>query len=422
MVKKEKVSGERERMGRSPETGILHERTDIFYQMLLECYGIWSWEYDGDLKLTYTNSPQQYFHGKLLLGRSREQIIREQGGARNAPLIISNSIGTMWAIVFQKGENGRPEKYFALGPVFTGEMSRQSFEQAAEPLNLPLDKKWALIDCMNRIPYVATTTFFHHTIMLYYYVTGKKVRISDFVYDISGNTEPAKQAEDGEKKRHAPFISEKKLLDMVRTGNLDYHGVLAEAEAVSPGIRIRSSSPVRQAKYSVVAFITLCTRAAIEGGLSSECAYTLSDTYTEAVDNCATISQIAAVSHTMYEDFIRRVNRIRREKGISRPVRLCCDFIDNHVEEELTLEEIAGRTGYTAYYLARKFKAETGMSVNAYIRQARIQHSKLMLSGTQLTIEEIGARLRFCSRSYFSAAFRKLEGMTPSEYRAKHQE
>ncbi len=395
--------------------------TEIFYQMLMDCYGIWSWEYDRNLELAYTNSPSQDFHGKLLLGRSRREIIREQGCAHDAPLIISNSIGTMWAVVFLKGEEGKPEKYFALGPVFTGEMSRQYYEQAVEPLNLSLDKKWALIDCMSYIPYVASTTFFHHTIMLYYYVTGKKVRISDFVYHTSRAVKSAEHSNEVGERRHAPFINEKKLLDMVRTGNLDYHGVLAEAGAVSPGIRTRSS-PIRQAKYSVVAFVTLCTRAAIEGGLSSECAYTLSDTYTEAVDSCSTISQIAAVSHTMYEDFIRRVNRVRREKGVSRPVRICCDFIDNHVEELLTLKEIAERSGYTEYYLARKFKAEVGISVNAYIRKARVQYSKLLLSSTRFTIEEIGARLHFCSRSYFSAAFREQEGMTPSEYRAKHQD
>lgn len=400
----------------------MNNRMDTMYQMLLDCYGIWGWEYDRDLNLLYSNSPHQYLYRTILLGRGREQVIREQGSSQDAPMIISNSIGTMWAVVFLKGEDGQLERYYVMGPVFTGEMSSQSFEQAAESLNLSLDKKWGLIECMHLIPYVATTTFFHHTIMLHYCVTRKKAQISDFVYYTPKQKEPAKRMEEWEEKGHAPFISEKKLLDMVRTGNLDYHGVLAEAGAVSPGIRTRSSSPIRQAKYSVVAFITLCARAAIEGGLSSECAYTLSDTYTEAVDNCTAISQIAAVSHTMYDDFIRRVNKVHMETGISRPVRLCCDYIDNNVEKELELKEIAERVGYTEYYLARKFKAETGMSINAYIRKSRVQHSKLLLSGTQLTIEEIGLRLHFCSRSYFSAAFRELEGMTPSEYRAKYQE
>ncbi|MDE7018600.1 MAG: AraC family transcriptional regulator [Lachnospiraceae bacterium] len=397
------------------------EGLEIFYKMLLDCYGIWSWEYDQDRKLLYTNSLQQYFHGLLLFGRNRDQIIREHGNRNDAPLIISNSIGTMWAVVFLKGEDGKAEKYFAIGPVFSGETSKHNHEQLVEHLHLSLKNKWALLDCMEHIPYVATTAFFQHVIALHYYVTGNKARNSDFTYYMTKEEEAVKQEREWQQQPHAPLINEKKLLDMVRKGNLDYHNVLADAGITSPGIRMRSGNPIHQAKYSVVAFITLCTRAAMEGGLSSECAYALNDTYTEAVDNARTISDIAMISHTMYEDFIRRVNRIRRENGISRPVRLCCDYIDNHVEEELELRKIAGRVGYTDYYLARKFKAEMGMSVNAYIRQERVRHSKQLLTATALTIEEIGARLHFCSRSYYAKAFRESEGITPGEYRERYR-
>lgn len=396
------------------------EKLDIFYKMLFDCYGIWGWEYDRDMKLLFANSESPYFHGLLLLGRNREQVIREHGYGSEAPLIISNSIGTMWAVVFLKGEEGVPEKYYAIGPVFTGEMSRRSLEDYVEPLKLSMKNKWELIECMEHIPFVATTAFFQHTVTLHYYVTGKKTRVSDFIYYSTKQEESVRQPMDWEQAHHAPYINEKKLLDMVRTGNLDYHSVLAEAGLASPGIRTKSAQPVRQAKYSVVSFITLCTRAAIEGGLSSECAYTLSDTYTEALDNAHTISEIASVSHTMYEDFIRRVNRLRRESGISRPIRLCCDYMDNHLEEELELKKLAERAGYADYYLARKFKAEMGISINAYIRRERVRYSEQLLASTKLTIEEIGERLHFCSRSYFAKAFREETGMTPGEYRARY--
>lgn len=401
--------------------GLHDEKLEPLYQMLLDCYGIWSWEYDKNLELSYTNSPSEYFHGLLLLGRNRKQVIFEQGNTSSLPFIISNSIGTMWAVVKKKGKDGTVERYFAIGPIFTGELSKLSFEQLIEPLKLSSKNRLAIIDCMKGIPYVATTVFFQHTIILHYYVTGEKVQISDFSYNVPRHEEMVHPLSK-EEERHAPFFVEKKLLDMVRTGNLNYHSILAEAGAVSPGIRARSNNPVRQAKYSIVAFITLCTRAAIEGGLSSECAYSLSDTYTEAVDNASTISQIAAVSHAMYDDFIRRVNAVRGENGISRSVRLCRDLIDNHADEKLELKNLAERVGYTEYYLARKFKAEIGVSVNTYIRRARIQQAKLLLSGTQLTVEEISAKFHFCSRSYFSAAFRESEGMTPSEYREKYKE
>lgn len=215
-------------------------------------------------------------------------------------------------------------------------------------------------------------------------------------------------------------MTEKKLLDMVRTGNLEYHTALAEAGAVSPGIRVGSADPIRQAKYSVVAFITLCTRAAIEGGLSSEIVYTLSDTYTQGVDMAQSVSQVAAVSHTMYDDLIRRVNQVRRESGISRPVRICCDYIDTHPEEELTLRVLANKVGYTENYLARKFKREMGTPINAYVRKARVHRAKMLLSATNLGISDIAERLHFCSWSYFSEAFQNEVGMTPSEYREKN--
>ena len=171
------------------------------------------------------------------------------------------------------------------------------------------------------------------------------------------------------------------------------------------------------AKYSVVAFITLCTRAAIEGGLSSQIAYTLSDTYTQSVDNAQSVSQVAAVSHTMYEDFIRRVNQVRRESGISRPVRICCDYIDTHPEGELSLKGLAAKVGYTENYLARKFKAEMGMPINAYVRKARVHRAKMLLSATNLSIHDIADQLHFCSWSYFTEVFQKEVGLIPSEYR-----
>lgn len=195
------------------------EKLDIFYKMLFDCYGIWGWEYDKEMNLLYANSESPYFHGLLLLGRNREQVIREHGCADDAPLIISNSIGTMWAVVFLKGEEGVPEKYYAIGPVFTGEMSRRFLEDFVEPLKLSMKNKWELIECMEHIPFVATTAFFQHTVMLHYYVTGKKTRVSDFIYYTTKQEESVQQSVDWEQAHHAPHINEKKLLDMVRTGD-----------------------------------------------------------------------------------------------------------------------------------------------------------------------------------------------------------
>lgn len=392
---------------------------DSFFRMLLDCYGLWTWEYDAKLDLLTTNSIAPYFHGLLLLGRDRREVILSHGRKTTLPLIISNTIGTMWAVVAKHDEDGKTEGFFAIGPVLTGEYARREVEQAADKLNMSIRNKLAVLDCVKDIPYVSINVLFQHAVALHYYVMGRKVRTSDFVYYEAGQGQKREETED-ERVVHAPFFVEKKLLDMVRTGNLDYHDALSVSGSVSSGIRLQCADPVRQAKYSVVAFITLCSRAAIEGGLSSEWAYTLSDTYTAAVDRAQNVSQIAAISHTMYEDFIRRVNQVRRRAGISKPVRMCCDYIDTHVSDSLSLRVLAEHVDYTEYYLSRKFKAETGMSIKAYICQARMREARSLLSATNLSIQEIADRLRFCSRSYFTEQFKKDTGMLPVEYREKH--
>lgn len=389
-----------------------------FFQMIQECYNVCGWMFDRELTLRYTNSLCPNLYRTMLLERGQGEAILEHAAKSDVPMIVSDSIGLMWGVVEEK--SGMPEdvgNFYVLGPILNKEVPTQMLDGLLIPFDLSLPDKWALINNLSVLPCVSTVIFFQQVIMLHYYVNGQKVRISAFDYYTPRQESRITATRLNEEVPHATPLTEKKLLDMVRTGNLEYHTALAEAGAASPGIRAKSSDPIRQAKYSVVAFITLCTRAAIEGGLSSEMAYTLSDTYIQSVDNAQTISQVAAVSHTMYDDFIRRVNQVRRESGISRPVRICCDYIDTHPENELTLAMLAKRVGYTENYLARKFKAEIGIPINAYVRKARIHRAKMLLSSTATSIQEIADGLHFCSRSYFAEAFQKETGMTPTEYR-----
>ena len=399
----------------------MNPHIQLFFDMMKECYGVNGWEYDRDLNVQFTNSKSPNLQKLLLLGFDRDKAILEHAATSDVPMIISDNLGLMWGIVEEK--TGKPENigdFYVLGPVVNKEITTQMMESMLIPYNLSIQNKWYLINELQRIPKITTVIFFQQIIILHFYVNQTKVRISDFDYYTPIQRENhCRKPEISEDVPHATPLTEKKLLDMVRTGNLEYQTALAEAGSVSPGIRAKSADPVRQAQYSVVAFITLCTRAAIEGGLSSEIAYTLNDTYTQSVDAAQSVSQVAAVSHTMYEDFIRRVNQVRRESGVSRPVRICCDYIDTRPEKELTLKKLAAKVGYTENYLARKFKAEMGMPINAYVRKSRVHRAKMLLSATNLSIHDIADQLHFCSWSYFTEAFQKEVGMTPSEYREK---
>ncbi len=385
-----------------------------FLDALSDCFGLWNSRFDESFKMLTSNSIIPNLNRKLLLTPERMEIIERHARENAAPLIIGAKIGVLWSVVTGHREGHR--EFYVLGPILTQPVTWSMAERLIEPYQLSFVNKRGLIDCMMRIPVISTVSFFQFTVLLHRFVTGEAVSVSEFAYDMPAE----RRQERGERPDHSPLANEHEMLTRVKKGDMDYREALAAASTGSRGIRA-SIDPIRQAKYSVVAFITLCARAAIEGGLSSDSAYTLSDTYTETVDACRSISEIAAVSHTMYEDFIRRVHRVRTAADISRPIQSCRDYIEEHVTDALTVEELAERSGYTTYYFTRLFKEETGLSVKETILRAKIAEAKRLLSNTDMTVLEISESLKFSSQSYFTHQFERVEGVAPTKFRLKNQ-
>ena len=174
--------------------------------------------------------------------------------------------------------------------------------------------------------------------------------------------------------------------------------------------------PLRQVKNTVLAGITLFARAAMEGGLTPEVSYTLSDYYFQSVEACTSMADLVEIAHTMERDYIHRVHRCRTS-GLSRPIQTCCEYIGLHLEEKISLAQLAREAGYSEYYLGKKFKQELHMSPNEYIRRQRLERAALLLRTTRDNIQDISAQLQFCSQSYFADHFRKLFGVSPAVYR-----
>lgn len=92
-------------------------------------------------------------------------------------------------------------------------------------------------------------------------------------------------------------------------------------------------------------------------------------------------------------------------------------FLDEHYNEKLSLESVAGYFFIDKYYLARLFKEQYGVTLVTYLQQVRITHAKRMLRFTDKSIEEIGLECGIGELSYFSRVFKKLEGVSPGEFR-----
>ena len=96
-------------------------------------------------------------------------------------------------------------------------------------------------------------------------------------------------------------------------------------------------------------------------------------------------------------------------------------YIDNHFKENLTLDDLAAVAHVSKYYLAHAFSREYGTSPINYLLSCRIKESLYLLSETRLPLSQISETLGFSSPSYFSQSFRRIQGISPIQYRKNSQ-
>lgn len=91
-------------------------------------------------------------------------------------------------------------------------------------------------------------------------------------------------------------------------------------------------------------------------------------------------------------------------------------YIEQHLGERISLEDLARQAGISRFHFARQFRQSTGESPMAYLRRVRIEHSLRMLISRDITIAEVAARLGFADQSHFTRIFARLVGMSPGHF------
>lgn len=89
-----------------------------------------------------------------------------------------------------------------------------------------------------------------------------------------------------------------------------------------------------------------------------------------------------------------------------------------NIRENLSVSQIAKKLCVSEYYLMHAFKKLTGITIGEYKAALRISQAKILLKDREKTVTEVSELCGFESLDYFSKAFRKAEGVSPSQYRA----
>ena len=229
--------------------------------------------------------------------------------------------------------------------------------------------------------------------------------------------------ENQDETSHRSTDEEIEYFHAVRNGNLDYiHKNIADHRFLdSNGVGRLSIDPVINLKYHMVVSTALITRLCIEKGLEAERAFRMSDYYIRQLDNASTIEEVEMVHNHMTLDFTSTMRMLKKNSGITRPVTKCIDYIYSHINERITIEELAEHAGVSTSYLSRQFSKELDTSIRDYIREKKVEIAADMLLNTDKSISDIAFQLSFASQSHFISVFKSITGLTPKKYRSSYR-
>lgn len=217
------------------------------------------------------------------------------------------------------------------------------------------------------------------------------------------------------------YENKRAYYDAIAAGNAEAINDLSQKNYEYPSQVFDSSDNYSDAMYqmyydAVCATSEMCL-VAIQNGLPDMVAYDIRDSYMTEFDRAVSLPDLYDLIHGMAHEFAMKVH-YAKVGGMGSPrLTNMMTYIEEHLTDKITLQDVADAAGLSRNYACRVFKDELGITMNEFIMQERIEEAKRLLRDNNLQIYEIAERLQFCSQSYFTQCFHKFTDITPNEYR-----
>ncbi len=366
--------------------------------------------FDGDTPVYYS------FVGRL----PRDPMVI----CKNEIFAIEKNIGYYMTAQFQYyGVVRRGKTRIVMGPTRQVTVSDAELRSLAFLADVPTDDTDDFVAGMKSIVPMPLESVMQTLCAVNYILNGEKVSLADLtIYDelqTDFSSQMAAEKTDAPADLHNTLSLEQTLMSMIRKGDT---AALSEWAKNAPAIRggVIAFDQLRQMKNLFIVSVTLASRAAIRGGMDADDALMLSDRYIQRCELMNTAEEITNLQFHMISDYTARVERLHIGSDPSQLVTAVSNYIQHHLSEPITTEQIAASLYISRTHLSARFHKETGITLSDYILKEKTEEAKRLLRYTDKSLAAISAYLGFSSQSHFSRTFRKYAGITPGEYRAKH--
>jgi AraC-like DNA-binding protein len=114
-----------------------------------------------------------------------------------------------------------------------------------------------------------------------------------------------------------------------------------------------------------------------------------------------------------------RATSLEPSNGLSRErLTRVCDYIEVHLDDRLTLADLAGVACLSPYHFSRSFKQAVGVGPQRYVMRRRVERAKALMRRTDQPLALIAQEVGFADQSHLTAVFRREIGVTPGHFRA----
>ena len=218
---------------------------------------------------------------------------------------------------------------------------------------------------------------------------------------------------------HAPFLPEMDFYAAIKTGDVKRVEKLCKEEEFhkKQGLGVLSKNALRNMKYHFVISAAMIARVCITGGMQLSESYEMSDYYIGRADLADSIDKISVIHDEMCIAYAKRMRELNHEHIYSKQITKCIDYILEHLDTRIKMEDLCELTSLSSSYLSRLFRKETGMTVSRSILLKKIETARHMLSYSDYPIMWISNALAFPSQSYFTKVFTQECKVTPRKYR-----
>ena len=169
-------------------------------------------------------------------------------------------------------------------------------------------------------------------------------------------------------------------------------------------------------KMRILELLVLLSRAAIDAGANIRQVLSSNDNYLCRLNAMQSVEELSSWLTGVLRYYIHYTFEYPSIKH-SDIVYKCIDFIKQHYEKKITLDDLSFHVSLSRSYLSKLFKDETGYSLFSYINHVRIERSKQLLLDNTTSLVEIAGLCGFEDQSYFTKVFKKETGISPKRFR-----